>query len=158
MASGNFVNKNHAVGLSQWHFEWCPKYRYKCMRKEHINKEVELLIGQAAEEHGIVVHTIAVGIDHVHVFASIPFSMSPSMALMLLKGRSAYLIFRKFSGFRKRYPRGHFWSPGKFVRSISNVTSGAIKGYIENQQFDKLHETVRNVAYEPAQLNLANFF
>lgn len=158
MDSGNFVNKKHAVGLSQWHFEWCPKYRYKCMKTEHVNKEVERLVLQAAEEHGIAVHTIAVGVDHVHLFASIPFSMSPSRALMLIKGRSAYLIFRKFPGFRKRYPRGHFWSIGKFVRSISNVTSGAIKGYIENQQFEKLHETIRQVRDEPAQLNLAGFF
>ncbi len=128
------------------------------MKTEHVNKEVERLVLQAAEEHGIAVHTIAVGVDHVHLFASIPFSMSPSRALMLIKGRSAYLIFRKFPGFRKRYPRGHFWSIGKFVRSISNVTSGAIKGYIENQQFEKLHETIRQVRDEPAQLNLAGFF
>jgi len=77
---------------------------------------------------------------------------------MLLKGRSAYLIFRRFPGFRMRYPKGHFWSPGKFGRSISNVTSGAIKGYIENQQFDKLHETIKQVEFEPAQLNLTGFF
>ena len=157
MDSGNFVNKKHAVGLSQWHFEWCPKYRYKCMKTEHVNKEVELLILQAAEEHRITVHTIAVGTDHVHLFASIPFSMAPSRALMLLKGRSAYLISRKFPGFRKRYPRGHFWSIGKFVRSISNVTSGAIKNYIENQQLEKLHETIEQIQGEPAQLSLTGF-
>lgn len=158
MSSGNFVNKNHSVGLNQHHLEWCPKCRYKCMRKEHINKEVERLIRQAAEEHKIAIHTIAVGQDHVHVFASLPFDMSPSKATMLLKGRSAYLIFRRFPNFRKRYPKGHFWSPGKFGRSVSNVTSGAIKGYIENQQFDKLHETIEQVAREPQQLGLTSFF
>ena len=153
----SFIRCSHAVGLNQWHFEWCPKYRYKCMRKEYINKEIEKLIKQAAEEHGIFIHTIAVGIDHVHVFASIPFDMSPSDALRILKGRSAYLIFRRFPNFRLRYPKGHFWSPGKFGRSISNVTSGAIKSYIENQQFDKLHETIDQIDQEPDQLNLTNF-
>ena len=106
----------------------------------------------------IFIHTLAVGTNHVHVFASLPFDMSPSEAEGKLKGRSAYLIFRSIPNFRLRYPRGHFWSPGKFIRSISNVTSGAIKGYIENQQFDKLHETIEQVTKEPQQLGLAGFF
>jgi putative transposase len=158
MSSGNYVNKKHSVGLNQFHLEWCPKKRYKCMKKDYIRNVIESFIRQAAQEHGIVLHTLAVGIDHVHAFASIPFDMSPSEAEGKLKGRSAYLIFRRFPGFKKRYPKGHFWSPGKFIRSISNVTSGAIKGYIENQQLDKLHETMEQVKLEPAQLNLAGFF
>ncbi len=158
LVSGSFVTRNHSKGLNQHHLIWCPKCRYKCMRREDINKEVENLIRQAANEHKIIIHTIAVGQDHVHVFASLPFDMSPSKATMLLKGRSAYLIFRRFPNFRKRYPRGHFWSPGKCGRSISNVTSGAIKGYIENQQFDKLNETVEQIDMEPRQLGLVGFF
>ena len=152
-----FIRHNHSVGLNQFHLEWCPKYRYECMRKERINKGVEECIRQAASEHKIVIHEGAVGFDHVHFFVSLPFDMAPSKALNLLKGRSAYLIFRLFPNFRLRYPKGHFWSPGKFGRSISNVTSGAIKNYIENQQFDKLNETVRAIDDEPRQLNLADF-
>jgi len=158
MSSGNYVNKNHSVGLNQFHLEWCTKYRYECMRKTEIRKIVEECILQAAREYRIVLHTLAVGIDHIHAFASIPFDMSPSEAEGKVKGRSAYLIFRAIPNFRLRYPKGHFWSPGKFIRSISNVTSGAIKGYIENQQFGKLHETMEQVEREPAQLNLAGFF
>ena len=41
MTSVNFVNKKHIVGVNEFHFEWCPKYRYACMKKEYINKEVE---------------------------------------------------------------------------------------------------------------------
>ena len=157
MNSVNYTNKNHSIGLNQFHLEWCPKYRYKCMGKPDINKTVEKLIIQSAEEHKIIIHSIAVGSDHVHVFASLPFDMSPSKALQLLKGRSAYLIFRRFPNFRLRYPKGHFWSAGKFGRSVSNITSKTVKNYIENQQFDKLHETINNIEKEPAQLNLTSF-
>jgi REP element-mobilizing transposase RayT len=108
------------------------------MRKEYINSEVVRLIGQAAEEHGIAVKKIAVAVDHVHVRVALPFTMSPSRALMYLKGRSSYLIFRRFPNFRKRYPRGSFWSPGKFMRSISEVTSEVVDEYIGKQQMHKL--------------------
>jgi len=158
MSSENYVNKNHSVGLNQFHLEWCTKKRFECMRREDIRKIVEDYIRQAAKEYGIFIHTLAVGIDHVHAFVSIPFDMSPSEAEGKLKGRSAYLIFRAIPNFRLRYPKGHFWSPGKFIRSISNVTSGAIKNYIENQQFEKLHDTILQAKFEPAQLNLVGFF
>jgi len=153
----NFVRRSHCVGLNQWHLEWCPKKRYKCFKRAYITQEIEKLIRQAAEEHGIMIHTPALNVDHIHLFVSLPFNMSPEKALMLLKGRSAYLIFRRFPNFRLRYPKGHLWSRGSFARSINNVTSGAIKNYIENQQFDKLHETVKQIDKEPDQLNLTGF-
>lgn len=138
MNSESFVRRNHGVGLNEYHLEWCPKYRYNCMRKEHINSEVVRLIKQAAHEHGIEILKIAVAIDHVHIRVALPFTMSPSKALMYLKGSSAYLLFRRFPNFRKRYPRGSFWSPGKFIRSISEVTSEVVDGYIEKQRMHKL--------------------
>lgn len=145
------------VGINEYHFEWCPKYRFKCMRKEHINKTVEAFIRQAAEEHGIRIKKMAVGFDHVHLDAVIPFTMDPSTAMGRMKGRSAYLIFRKFSGFRKRYPKGHFWSPGKFCRSMSGVDSYTVDDYIENQQFDKLHESIEQAKEEARQMDMTGF-
>jgi len=158
MGSVSFVRGNHTVGLNEYHIEWCPKYRYKCMRKEHINKQVEESIKQAAEEHKILIQTIAVAIDHVHVRAALPFTMSPSKAAMYLKGRSAYLIFRKFPNFRKRYPKGNFWSPGTFFRSISEVTSEVVDEYIEKQQFHKLESSLRENEGMFNQPTLLDFF
>ncbi len=156
--SGSFAKGNHSVGLNEFHLEWCPKYRYRCMGKEHINKEVEACIRKAAEEHGIVIKRLAVGVDHVHARVALPFDMSPSRAAMLLKGRSAYLIFRRFPNFRKRYPRGNFWSPGKFIRSISEVTSDIVDEYIEKQQFDKLQRSLEENDGMFGQVSLEKFF
>jgi len=142
MNSGNFVNKNHSVGLSQYHLEWCPKYRYDALRSVHVK---EFLIGtfhEIAREYGMVIHAPAIGDDHVHIFISIPITMSVCRAVQLLKGISAHRIFERFGGFRMRYKNGNFWSRGYFFRSVSNVTSGAVKNYIENQQHDKLNETM----------------
>ena len=161
MSSGTsakkFIKSSHIVGMNEFHFEWCPKYRYNCMRKEHVNKEVELLIRQAAKEYGIIIKTMAVGSDHVHLDAVIPFDMSPSEAMGKMKGRSAYLIFRKFPNFRLRYPRGHFWSIGKFSRSMSGVSSDVVGNYIEAQQFEKLHESIELAKEEFRQTSLGSF-
>ena len=80
---------------------------------------------------------------------SIPITLSLSNAVQLLKGISSHKIFEKFIGFRLGYVEGNFWSRGYFFRSVSNVTSGAVKNYIENQQHDKLRETM-----SPKQLKL----
>ncbi len=156
MNSVSFVRENHSVGLNEYHFEWCPKYRYECMRKEHINKEVESAILQAAGEHKIIIKKIAVATDHVHAHVALLFDLSPSRAMMYLKGRSSYLIFRKIPNFRLRYPNGSFWSPGKFIRSISDVTAGIVDDYIAEQQFAEFmkpkEENTNN------QLNLSAFF
>lgn len=149
MDSGTFVNKNHSVGLSQYHLEWCPKYRYNALRSVHVKEFAEQAFNEIAHNYGMVLHTIAIGDDHVHLFVSIPITLSLSNAVQLLKGISSHKIFEKFIGFRMRYPKGNFWSRGYFFRSVSNVTSGAVKNYIENQQHDKLRETM-----SPKQLKL----
>ena len=153
----NFTSRNHTKGLNQHHLEWCPKYRYNCLQRADIRKEMETILEEIAKEKGIVIHSMAVESDHIHLFVSIPFSMSVSQAKQFLKGISSYKIFRLHPNFRLRYPRGHFWSPGTFCRSISNVTSGAIKKYIENHEHAKLQETMDAIEDEPNQLHLTAF-
>ena len=157
MDSGNFRNLNHGVGLNQHHFEWCPKYRYACMRKAEIAFQMEQIIREIAKEKGILIHAVAIGADHIHLFVSLPFSMSVSQAMQFLKGGSSYRMFRLRPNFRLRYPKGHFWSPGHFSRSISNVTSGAVDNYIKNHESAKLEETILSGKEAARQLSLMCF-
>jgi putative transposase len=152
MNSGTFVNKNHSVGLNQYHLEWCPKYRYNALRSVHVKEFVTQTLNDIAHQYGMVMHSVALGDDHVHLFVSLPITLCVSNAVKLLKGISSHKIFKRFQGFRMRYPNGNFWSRGYFFRSISNVTSDAIKNYIENQQHDKLNQTM-----SPKQLKLETF-
>lgn len=142
MDSGTFVNKNHSVGLSQYHLEWCPKYRYNCLRSIHVKAFLIETFNEIARRYGFVIHTLAIGDDHLHLFVSIPITMSLTNAVRLLKGISSHRIFERFNGFRMRYKKGNFWSRGYFFRSISNITSSTVKTYIENQQHEKLRETM----------------
>ena len=125
---------SHKVGLNFWHLEWCPKYRYNMMQKLENKNLVAAAIRKAAAEHGIKIHYLAVMPDHVHALVTLPHGMTDSKAFNLLKGRSAYIIFRVKEKFRLRYPKGHFWSPGGFATTVGYNDLNSMINYIENQQ------------------------
>ena len=135
-----YRRSSHMVGLSVWEFEWCPKYRYKMFRKWKYKKLVEACIRKAAFEHKIKWIELNIQPDHVQGTAEIPFTMSPSKALQLLKGRSSFLFFRYHSKARLRYPKGHLWSRGRFASSLGFVQIEVVNEYVRNQ--DIHHKTV----------------
>ena len=129
-----YERNNHSVGNSFWHFEWCPKYRYKIFRKFKYKNLVEACIRKSACENGIKIVEISVMPDHLHLIAKIPLTMTPSKALQFLKGRSAYLFFRAQPKTRLRYPKGHLWSRGKFATSVGYSDIPTTSTYIQNQE------------------------
>jgi len=72
--------------------------------------------------------------DHVHLFVEVPSTISVSKALQLFKGISSYKLFRQHPWLRNHFRKGHFWSPGKFFRSVGNVTAETIQHYISQSQ------------------------
>jgi len=78
--------------------------------------------------------------EHIQGTASIPMTMTPSKAIQLLKGRSAYLFFRAHPKARLRYPKGHLWSRGKFGASLGFISVEAANEYVRNQ--DEHHWTI----------------
>ena len=125
---------SHSYGQSTYHFIWCTKYRYQTLRSEHVKSLCTIFIEEAAKRHGIGIRELAVDDDHVHAEVDVPCTMSVSDAFGKLKGFSAYMLFKTFPNFRKRYPRGHFWSIGKIFRSISDVQQEVIENYIRRHK------------------------
>ncbi|MBD3252663.1 IS200/IS605 family transposase [Candidatus Pacearchaeota archaeon] len=123
----------HFVGVSMWHFEWCTKYRYKMMTKFEYNNLVKGCIRRAASEHKIKIIELEVMPEHIHLVAGLPGTMSPSKAMQLLKGRSSYLFFKMHPKARLRYPKGHFWSRGKFWASLRFIQVDQAREYVKNQ-------------------------
>jgi len=129
-----YERNNHSVGDSIWHMEWCPKYRYQMFRKFKYKNLAEACIRKAAHENKIEIKEINVMLDHLHCMTKLPLTMTPSRALQLLKGRSAYLFFRAHPKARLRYPKGHLWSRGKFASSIGFSDIEKTTSYIRNQE------------------------
>ena len=141
------VSGSHSVGQSVYHLEWCPKYRYKMFNKEKHKKLCESIIRDVAERHGIVIVEMAVMPDHLHLIVEIPPTMSISRACQLLKGASAHELFRRQPKFRLRYPRGHFWSPGKFYRTVGDADAETTINYVKKH---KIHQTTLGTFRQPS--------
>jgi len=129
-----YTRNHHSVGDSFWHMEWCPKYRYEMFRKLKYKNLVTACIRKSAKEHNIEILILKVMPDHLHIAVKLPLTMTPSKALQLLKGRSAYLFFRNHPKARLRYPKGHLWSRGKFASSIGYTDIPKTISYIQNQE------------------------
>lgn len=130
----------HSVGISMWDFEWCPKYRYKMFKKWKYKKLAEACVRRAASLHKIKWIELNIQPEHVQGTAAIPMTMSPSMALQILKGLSSKLFFEYHPKARLRYPRGHLWAKGKYAVSIGFVSIDVVNEYVRNQ--DQHHKTI----------------
>jgi len=105
------------------------------MFKKLENKNLcEQILKNVAERHKIKIIELSVMSDHIHMVASIPSTMSISQAFHLLKGASSHALFKEKSNFRKRYPKGRLWSPGKFYRSVGDADLETVITYVQNQR------------------------
>ena len=123
-------NFRHGVGQNSYHFVWKPKYAWDCFKFLKVKQDCDAILKDAAVRYGMTIFELEVMQDHVHLFTDLPPTMSVSRALHLIKGYSAYHLFRKHPWLRRYFRKGHLWSPGKFFRSVGNVTAEAIQHYI----------------------------
>ncbi len=128
----------HSVGWSTYHLEWCTKYRYKIFKKDY-NKNLCLIsINEAAKRHKIEILETEVDTDNVHMIVSLPRTMSPSNALNLIKGFSAFILLKSLPNLRKRYKKGNLWSQGKFMASVGHITLENAKKYLQDHHAKKV--------------------
>ena len=130
----NIQKFKHAVGQNAFHFVWKPKYAKDPFKFLKLKVLCEEVLREVADKHGFEIYELSVQTDHIHLFVEVPRTMSISKALQLFKGYSAYRIFKQHPWLRRHFRKGHFWSPGKFFRSVGNVTSETIKHYISQSQ------------------------
>src|SRR3989338_1545782 len=136
---------NRCISWSVWHLEWCTKYRYKVFYSVVYRELCRIFVYEATKKHNFTIITsqlllhnyyftiidCEVEIDHVHVVASLPLTMTPANALQDLKGMSSKGLFIQIPHLKRLYRRGHLWSPGKFVGSIGHITLDKAKKYLE---------------------------
>ena len=123
-------HNNHSVGQNSYHLVWKPKYSRDFLKFEPIANLCEACIRNVAHRFKFEIFEMEVMPDHIHLFLDIPPTMSVSKALQLLKGFSSKKIFEHHPWLRRHFRMGRLWSPGKFFRSVGNVSAEAIKNYI----------------------------
>ena len=121
----------HAVYDLKYHFVWIPKYRKRILTPE-IAEYAKQVFQKVAEEYDLIIDTMEIVEDHVHIFLEAPPRLSPSRIVQILKSISARELFREFPRLGRELWGGHVWSDGYFVRAVGDeVTSDVIRRYIE---------------------------
>jgi len=118
---------SYIYGQLSYHLIFVTKYRRQVLK---FKGEVKLVLDEITLEHKMKIYAIEVLEEHVRLFISIHYTMSISTAIQLLKGKSAYLIFKSHPEIKQQLWGGHLWSRGKFIRSVGSVTEEAIRRYI----------------------------
>ena len=134
------TNFSHSVGQNSYHLVWKPKYSWDIFKFPWVKKDCEAILNEAVLRYGMILYELEVVSDHVYCFVEIPSIMSVSKALNILKGYSSYKLFRKQPWLRQYFRKGHLWSPGKFFRSVGNVTAEAIKNYIAQSNRESMKQ------------------
>src|SRR3972149_1112576 len=112
-------------------FMFVAKCRYNVFRKQSV---IDTCVDafRELEALGFEFGPFGFGGTHVHFHADVPKRYSVQDAEIMLKSRSALRIFKRHAGFRKRYPRGAFWSGYEHHQSVGLERSTREK-YIKNQ-------------------------
>ena len=127
----------HSVYDLKYHFVWIPKYRKKILTPE-VAEYAKQVFQRIAEEYDMIIDTLEVVEDHVHVFLEAPPRLSPARIVQVLKSISARELFCQYPHLRRQLWGGKLWSDGYFVRAVGDeVTGDVIRRYIKYHQHDQ---------------------
>ena len=109
------------------------KNRYNCFGKQsHIDTCTQAF--HDLERHGFGFGELGFAEDHVHLQVNVPKRYSIETAETMLKSHSAMKMFEAHPGFRKRYPRGGFWSGYEHHESTGLTNLDQSSAYLRDQQ------------------------
>jgi REP element-mobilizing transposase RayT len=124
------------------------KFRYNVFGKQKtIDACVEGFL--SLEASGFKFRQMGFAGTHVHLSVNIPKRYSVEDAETMLKSRSSRLIFARIPNFRKRYPRGSFWSGYEHHQPIGKDRNQS-RRYIKSQTE---HHNVKNPLVQNASFD-----
>lgn len=131
----NYRKGSHTVYDLKYHLVWITKYRKQVMVGP-IAEAVRTYLRQICQENEVQIVKGHVSKDHIHLFVSVPPSISISQLMQSLKGKSSRKLLMNFKALQKQFWGQHFWARGYFACSSGNITDEMIMQYIENQDVE----------------------
>ena len=95
----------HGCGQLSYHLIIITKCRRPALKG--FTDELKLILNEIAIEHKMKLYAIEVASDHIHMFISIRHTMALSYAIQMLKGKSAYLMFKAHPEIKQQFRTGH---------------------------------------------------
>jgi putative transposase len=122
---------SHTVWECKYHIVWVPKKRRKIVYGK-LRKELGIILRRLCEYKGVEVVEGTLCAEHIHMCLSIPPKYSVSTILGYLKGKSAMIMFEKYSRLKKNFKGHSFWARGYYVSTVG-LDEAKIRKYIQNQ-------------------------
>lgn len=131
MAKERWTHSDTTVYNIGYHIIWCPKYRRKVLQSP-ISERLKVLLKEKADEIGVVIETMEVMPDHLHLFVKAKPTASPHWIVQQLKGYTSMILRQEFELLRTRLPS--LWTRSYYVESCGHISEDAVKKYIEDQK------------------------
>ena len=125
-----------SFGQQTLHVRFKVKYCHKIFRFAKVKSFCGHALRQTAHEKGIKIREMGFEDDHVHLLISFGPALSISKAVGLLKGASAYKMFRAFPWLKSILWGGHLWNPAYFFDSVGDNSYDNLQSYVRNQGND----------------------
>ena len=128
---GRYAKNAGAVFTLKYHLVWCPKYRRPVLVKP-VDRRLKALLAQKTQELGIVIHTLAIMPDQVHLFVEADPTRCVAEIVNRLKGFTSHILRGEFPSLRSRLPT--LWSRSYYAGSVGSVSEAVVRKYIEAQK------------------------
>jgi putative transposase len=125
---------SHTVWECKYHVVWVPK-KHRRIVFGKLRKELGMILRRLCEYKGVEVVEGSLCIEHIHMCLSIPPKYSVSTILGYLKGKSAMILFEKYSRLKKNFKGHNFWARGYYVSTVG-LDEAKIRKYIQNQEIN----------------------
>ena len=112
---------------------WATKYRYPVLQGDIQHRCRDLLI-QICNSENVHILKGVVSKDHIHMHIEYPPSLSISVLMKKLKGRSSRLLQQEFPSLGKKYWGRHFWAVGYGAWSTGKITDEMVQEYLEHHK------------------------
>jgi putative transposase len=124
----------HAKYDCRYHIVWIPKYRKKVLLGK-LKERLKELINHRSEELRVIVLKGAIEPDHVHLYVSMPPSLSVSQYLNFIKGMTSRVLRQEFAeDLAEFYWKPILWADGYFVATVGEINDEIIRQYIASQE------------------------
>ena len=128
---GRYAKNAGAVFNLSYHIVWCPKYRRKVLVGD-VEQRLKHILYATAQQYGVLIETMEVMPDHVHLFVSSDPTRCAAEIVNRLKGASSRILRAEFPHLKSRLPT--LWSRSYYAGTVGHVSEAPVKKYIENQK------------------------
>lgn len=125
----------HAVGESNFHFQFTPAYRRDIFVDSLVRELTLAYMFEKIKKHKVILAGYGFGPDHIHLFVSNVRHVGEIKLVQEMKGYSSYMMRKgHWDLFKDKLWGDKFWSEGHFYRSVGAVTAESMQWYVTEGQ------------------------